>query len=444
MKYGMKIFITTFILVICSIYIIGTLMISNNYKTDMNNQINKNLFQINNIYNNFNLYNNSDNLSAVANLYLKDKTYIKIYSNNELLFSNINDIPIDIEKNLLVNNDNKLKTFISNKKIYTGLVYNNIKILTVNDITNIYDSIEKQRKFFLILSVIFSIGIALILYIIITVLTRKITALNNIASEIEKGNYSIKVKSFGNDEIGKLAKTFNSMSDSIEYNVNKIKKIAIDRETFINNLTHEIRTPLTSIIGFSSLLINTSSFDKDKTNEYLNKIHEEGIYIKNITDKLIELILLNQQGKLKKQNLSDVLTNIVEEIRDIFPDVNIETDICENIFSTFDATLLKSLIFNLVKNSIVAYEKDDCKYIKVILKPKYIQIIDKGKGIPEEDIEKIKQPFYTINQDRNRDISGMGLGIPLCNKIVDFFHWSLSISSKVNVGTKITIDITES
>ena len=441
MKYGMKIFITTFILVICSIYIIGTLMIYNNYKTDMNNQIDKNLFQINNIYNNFNLYNNSEKLSAVANLYVKDKTYIKIYSNNELLFSNINDIPSDIEKNLLVNNENKLKTFISEKKIYTGLVYNNIKILTVNDITNIYDSIEKQRKFFFALSIIFSIGIAFSLYIIITVLTRKITALNNIASEIEKGNYSIKVKSFGNDEIGKLAKTFNSMSDSIEYNVNKIKKIANDREIFINNLTHEIRTPLTSIIGFSSLLINTSNFDKNKMNEYLNKIHEEGIYIKNITDKLIELILLNQQGKLKKQNLSEVLTNIVKEVKDIFPDVRIETNICENIFATFDATLLKSLVFNLVKNSIVAYREEDCKYIKVILKPKYIQIIDKGKGIPEEDIEKIKQPFYTINQDRNRDISGMGLGIPLCNKIVDFFQWSLSISSKVNVGTEITINI---
>lgn len=441
MKYGMKIFITTFILVICSIYIIGTLMIYNNYKTDMNNQIDKNLFQINNIYNNFNLYNNSEKLSAVANLYVKDKTYIKIYSNNELLFSNINDIPSDIEKNLLVNNENKLKTFISEKKIYTGLVYNNIKILTVNDITNIYDSIEKQRKFFFALSIIFSIGIAFILYIIITVLTRKITALNNIASEIEKGNYSIKVKAFGNDEIGKLAKTFNSMSDSIEYNVNKIKKIANDREIFINNLTHEIRTPLTSIIGFSSLLINTSNFDKNKMNEYLNKIHEEGIYIKNITDKLIELILLNQQGKLKKQNLSEVLTNIVKEVKDIFPDVRIETNICENIFATFDATLLKSLVFNLVKNSIVAYREEDCKYIKVILKPKYIQIIDKGKGIPEEDIEKIKQPFYTINQDRNRDISGMGLGIPLCNKIVDFFQWSLSISSKVNVGTEITINM---
>ena len=115
----------------------------------MNNQIDKNLFQINNIYNNFNLYNNSEKLSAVANLYVKDKTYIKIYSNNELLFSNINDIPSDIEKNLLVNNENKLKTFIKRDGDKIKVVVNSDKHdtqLANNIMRSIQENYENQLK----------------------------------------------------------------------------------------------------------------------------------------------------------------------------------------------------------------------------------------------------------------------------------------------------------
>lgn len=441
MKYGMKIFLTTFVLVIISIYVIGSLMIANNYRLAIENQINKNLFQINNIYNNFNLYNNTDWLSAVANQYLKDKVYMKIYSNDELLFSNISEISTNIEKELLDNNENKLKTYISNKKLYTGLVNNNIMIITINDISDIYISIEEERKFFYVLSVIFSIGIALVLYIIITILTRKITRLNEAATEIENGNYSVKVESLGNDEVGKLAETFNTMASSIDYNINKIQKIADDRETFINNLTHEIRTPLTSIIGFSSLLINTSTTDKEKIIQYSNKIHEEGLYIKNITDKLIELILLDRENKLKKQNLSQSINVIIEELKDTFVQVEFKADIMQNIIATFDNTLLKTLIFNLVKNGIASYNEKDTKKIRILLQAEYIRIEDFGSGISKENIEKINQPFYTINKDRNREISGMGLGLPLCNRIVEFFKWTLTIDSTINIGTTITIKI---
>ena len=126
----------------------------------------------------------------------------------------------------------------------------------------------------------------------------------------------------------------------------------------------------------------------------------------------------------------------------MFPDVRYEIQIEENVLGKIDKVLLKSLMYNLVKNAINSYEK--AKVVKVELsKDKQIKVIDYGKGIPKKELEKIKEPFYTLRKDRNRKLGGMGLGLPLCIRIVEKLKGSLEIQSKENEGTKIIVKLGE-
>lgn len=295
-------------------------------------------------------------------------------------------------------------------------------------------------QFFLEIVIIFSIIISFILSFFITILTKKISILEKKAIEVSKGNYDVSISIKGNDELSSLASTFNNMIKSIHNNIEEKDKILSNRQEFINNITHEIRTPLTSIIGFSSLIKSGKISNNKAIIEYANNIYEEGLYIKNISDRLMQLILLEQvDKKLTINNISKYVIEIISDLKNLFPNAIIESEIERDIFLPCDFTLLKSLLSNLVKNAIMSYSGNEKKTIRIILNSFSLQVVDKGKGIPQDEIDKVKDTFYTLNSDRNREISGLGLGLPLCIKIAQYHNWILEINSKLGKGTTVII-----
>ena len=126
-------------------------------------------------------------------------------------------------------------------------------------------------------------------------------------------------------------------------------------------------------------------------------------------------------------------------MKNLFDNAIFNIQIKENVYKEVDKVLLKSLIYNLVKNAISSY--DTIPKVDIYLSENELTIIDYGKGIPQDKIEKIKEPFYTLNTDRNRKISGMGLGLTLCLRIASVHNWKLNIKSEIGKGTKVTIII---
>lgn len=155
-------------------------------------------------------------------------------------------------------------------------------------------------------------------------------------------------------------------------------------------------------------------------------------------------LMLLQNGSIEKNiiNLSEELNEIIENMQTTFPNVIFQKEIEKDIYANFDKTLLKTLIINLTKNAINAYENNPIVRIELDSK-KVIKVIDYGKGIKQDELEKIKEPFYTLSKDRNRKFSGMGLGLPLCIQIVEMQEGKLEIESKENEGTKIIIKLGE-
>lgn len=469
MKFSQKIFLISFILIIIVINIIGIVMINYTYKLNIEKEIEKSISQTNNIMHELTVYSSYD-LSTVANNYLKNGINVDVYINGQRSYTNLKSEDSQIAEGLLTTEDKikeevlstdteKIKSeanyintnitennayveymdsYIIDDKLFMKLKRQNYILITLSSISEANNMKQEQTNFFIELSVISSFIIALLLSITVSFLTRKIKKLDKAVSKVKQGNYNIKLTKLGNDEIGNFGNSFNEMTIAIQENVNKIQEVSENRKQFIGNLTHEIRTPLTSIIGYSSLITNDKVTDSNIIKEYSSKIYEEGKYIQQMSERLMEMLLV-ENGTTKKEliNISKEMKIIVEELDNLFNNTIFNIQIEENVYKEVDKVLLKSLIYNLVKNAINAY--DVKPIVDIILSKNEITIIDYGKGIPEDKIEKIKEPFYTLNKDRNREISGMGLGLTLCFKIASIHNWKLNIKSKVEKGTKITI-----
>lgn len=479
MKFSQKIFLISFILIIIVINIIGIVMINYTYKLNIEKEIEKSISQTNNIMHELTVYSSYD-LSTVANNYLKNGINVDVYINGQRSYTNFKSedsqiaeglltsedkskdegltTEIDnIENGLLDTDEDKIKaeknsanivenssyieymdSYIINDKLFMKLKRDNYIVITLSSISEANNMKQEQTNFFIELSVISSFIIALFLSITVNFLTRKIKKLDKAVNKVKQGNYNIKLKRLGNDEIGNFGNSFNEMTIAIQDNINKIQEVSENRRQFIGDLTHEIRTPLTSIIGYSSLINNDKVTDNNTIKQYSARIYEEGKYIQQMSERLTEMLLI-ENGSIKKEliNISEEIKIIIEELENLYYNAIFNIQIEENVYKEVDKILLKSLIYNLVKNAIGAY--DTTPRIDIYLSKYEITIIDYGRGIPEDKIEKIKEPFYTLTKDRNRKISGMGLGLTLCFKIVNIHNWKLNIKSEIEKGTKVTI-----
>lgn len=463
MGFGQKIFLMSFTLIIIAINLIGINMINYTYQSNIEKEIDKNMIQINNIINE--LQYGINNISMLGNTYLKNNVNIEIYDEGRRIYTNFKeDYSKILEEKLFIeedkmtneelhdkyneyNNDEQyetdgnITTYIEGNKLFMKMrKYTNVVVI-MSDISKINNMKKEQIDYFIKLSLACSLTIAFLLSISVSFITRKIKILNKTVKEVAKGNYTAKVKKLGNDEIGNVGKSFNKMTDALQKNISEIEKVSENRKRFIGNLTHEIRTPLTSIVGYSSLIKNRKVADEKVVLEYSKRIYDEGKYIEEISQKLMDLMLLENGSIIKNTiNLSEELNRIIEEMQITFPYVIFQRQIEKDVYINFDKTLLKTLIINLTKNAINAYENNPIVRIELD-KRKVIKVIDYGKGIKKEELEKIKEPFYTLSKDRNRKFSGMGLGLPLCIQIVEMQEGRLEIESKENEGTKIIIKL---
>lgn len=462
MGFGQKIFLMSFTLIIIAINLIGINMINYTYQSGIEKEIDKNMIQINNIMNE--LENGISNLSQIGNIYLKNNVNMEIYNGGRRIYTNFKEDYSKILEEKVFNEEDKMAydelhdqyaeyekfetdglitTYIEDNKLFMKMrKYTNVVVI-MSDISKINNMKKEQIDYFIKLSLACSLTIAFLLSISVSLLTRKIKILNQTVKEVEKGNYTAKVKKLGNDEIGNVGKSFNKMTDALQKNISEIERVSENRKKFIGNLTHEIRTPLTSIVGYSSLIKNRKVTNEEVILEYNKRIYDEGKYIEEISQKLMDLMLL-QNGSIEKNiiNLSEELNEIIENMQTTFPNVILQKEIEKDIYANFDKTLLKTLIINLTKNAINAYENNPIVRIELDSK-KVIKVIDYGKGIKQDELEKIKEPFYTLSKDRNRKFSGMGLGLPLCIQIVEMQEGKLEIESKENEGTKIIIKLGE-
>lgn len=245
----------------------------------------------------------------------------------------------------------------------------------------------------------------------------------------------------GTDEIARLAKTFNNMLERLEEAFNM-------QRDFISNASHEIRTPLTSIYGQLQVLL----MKERSVSDYKAAVGSVIDDIRNLTDMTNSLLLLAQtqsetsDKKLNRVRIDELLWQAAEDLKKVHPDynVNIRISFLNSSGDADDMTvegndyLLKVALANIIENGC-KYSDNHSVDVKIIPEGKelVLHFTDTGKGIPEEDIEKIFEPFKRGSNVQS--ISGHGIGLSLVRGIVKNYNGILKLSSRLGKGTEVTI-----
>lgn len=287
--------------------------------------------------------------------------------------------------------------------------------------------------------IIFEIIVILVIVLIIfeTTNQRIISPIEKLQKSIKNYKFGIKPsRTNGHTEVDIIQNNFVDLVDALE--AEKLKQNRI-----IASISHDIKTPLTAIMGYSDRLLN-AKLDKEKKQNYISKIHNKAITLRDLTEEFDDYLSCNIKETLKREamKISDLMKLVKDDYNEDLEEKNIkliiETTIGDEIIQ-IDMAKIKRVFSNIIANSVRFTEKKG----KIILKckkiDKYIEftISDTGKGVPEKELNKIFEPLYT--SDPSRKISGLGLSI--CKEVVETHGGYIYARNNSNNGLDVIFTI---
>lgn len=308
----------------------------------------------------------------------------------------------------------------------------------MKDLSSIYEERDNMmRQYGIALTVLLVVG-GLAAFLLSRYLTRPIEQLNRTAGRIAEGDLEKRASYQGMDEIGELSQSFNRMTDRLVHQMEEKELEAKQKEDFTAAFAHELKTPLTSIIGYADML-NSYELTEQERGEAAYYIFSQGRRLENLSHKLLELVGMDRQKmEFRKIPTGDLEESIRDTMRipferkDIRGKINLEKGVIWG-----DRDLLLSLLYNLLDNAVKAVEEGGFILMKGRKLPQgyEIKVVDNGRGIPQEEIDRITEAFYMVDKSRSRKEGGAGIGMALCQKIITLHQGELKIDSKLGEGT---------
>lgn len=467
MKLWQKIFLSSLFIVMFSVCTIGILLLKKDFNTTLENQkqntISTHHYMVSNINNrvitkrmqsNAILLSTKDIISVLEEIFQNsdDSSLIVALINdyNETVYNN-ETLKISQEFFDTITSESTTCTqIVTSKETNRLIVASPISIekqdyvfVTSTDISDIYDTYHNQFEYIKKLCIFFSLAGAILLVIILKILLRPLAILNDATRVIANGDYSKRISIDSYDELGELSANMNIMADSIEKNVTLLENIAENRNQFINNFTHEMKTPLTSILGFSDILRIKRNLTNEEVSEYSEIIFNEASRLKALSGKLMELISLGETSTdFSKIHTKELFTSITQVLSPIVKTNNLNLICyCDDCIIDADKELLRSMIYNFSDNAIKASPEGSTVTLNGSFENNLftITVKDEGIGIAKEELDKITEPFYMVDKARTRKAGGAGLGLALCKKIAELHNAEFTIDSVPNKGTTITV-----
>lgn len=314
----------------------------------------------------------------------------------------------------------------------------------VYDITSVYAArAQEQNTFRLLLIVIFVVG-SITSMIAASLLTKPLEKLSSLAQHISHGDYSARLHIHSGDEIEALANDFNNMADTIEDNISELHFSMEKQEQFMGSFAHELKTPMTSIIGYADLL-RSQNMSEDETNEAANYIFSEGKRLESLSLKLLDLMVVkNQETILTPTDPALAVRNVINVMKPELAKEHITLkSSCRKGCCMMDIDLFQSLIINIIDNARKAIDDNGLIHVAgTVRDDNYVIIIkDNGRGMPPEEITRISEAFYRIDKSRSRAQGGAGLGLAICSKIAEIHQAKIKYKSAVGRGTVVTITL---
>ncbi|MCR4717201.1 MAG: two-component sensor histidine kinase [Lachnospiraceae bacterium] len=334
---------------------------------------------------------------------------------------------IDSTNPLAVNNQTGMET------IGLMVVYSSIK-----SSNNTINYAEEQSKQLLFLFIIVILMVAGILTVVLTGHFRDFS--RNIVDMAEGRDVNIVVHGF--TEMRELAKTFN---DSIT----KMNKLEESRQEFVSNVSHELKTPITSVKVLADSLINQEDVPVEIYREFMEDIVEEVDRENKIINDLLTLVKLDRKSQdvlnVTTVSINELLELLLKRLRPLAAkrDIEIVYESLRQVNAEIDEVKLTLALSNLIENAI-KYNKDE-GWIRITLnadhKYFYVKIADSGVGIPEDCKDHVFERFYRVDKARSRDTGGTGLGLAITKNAIVMHHGTIKLHSVPGEGTTFTVRI---
>lgn len=273
---------------------------------------------------------------------------------------------------------------------------------------------------------------------------RPLKKINTAAEEYSKGNFDTKIDVHTSDEIGQLA-------DTLEYMASELSKLDEYRKEFISNISHDFRSPLTSIKGYIEA-IQDGTIPPEKQSKYLGIVVNETKRLTKLTSSLLELNNYDSYGLWLVVKDFDILS-LVKNAMSTFEGKCDEKDIlltlennCINTVVRADKTKIQQVIYNLLDNAIKFTPNNKQIYVKLDEKRDkiFVSVKDEGCGIPKESLNKVWDRFYKADTSRGKDKQGTGLGLAITKEIIKAHGENINVVSTEDVGSEFTFSLSKS
>lgn len=339
-------------------------------------------------------------------------------------------------------------SFVVTLALLFGLVNSLYRILRTlievskwNEWTNFV--IEKET---LILFLFLIVGISL--FVLVFYLLQRddfqfIDRISTAMKQIADGNLDTKISIQGDDEFSEMAFRLNEMASSLKNYVERERESEKEKNEFITSIAHDLRTPLTSIIGYLDLVVNHENLQEDKKREYIRISYDKSMKLKQLTDEFFHFTKMGHKEvelKLETIDMVKLMEQLLNEFYPQFSENKLTFELKTNVDTMMiegDPNLLVRVFENLINNAIkYGYEG---KRVDVLIDGQEtyckISVVNYGKVIPAEELPLIFQKFYRVEQSRSRQTGGTGLGLAIAKEVVEKHGGNIHVSSDRN-GTR--------
>ncbi|NLL80901.1 MAG: HAMP domain-containing histidine kinase [Tissierellia bacterium] len=415
--------ITIFILVLLISNLLTALYVSLRFESttiaDMKKVLNFSIEEAKEIYNKYDI-----SISDMNRIYSDKSIPILFLDNIDEYNLNQSQITIlDSGNSILLNEEQFYKYPIAMTKTKDIYIVSNIE---GNSMFNMARAIVSLNSTIAVL-----LGIIMFLFVA-KMIVKPIKDLTDATKKVATGDFSLVIKTERDDELGELIDGFNKMTKDLA-------SIEILRNDFISDISHEFKSPITSIEGYTKLLADSNDEAKD---EYTDIILHETERLSNMATNILTINKLDNENIINTEEfkLDEQIRRSILLLENKWNEKAIELDVdLDDVIIKANKDLINQIWINLLDNAIKFSPLNGRISIKLINHEKRCEFIieDEGIGISKEDQEKIFEKFYKA--DKSRNIEGTGLGLSIVKRIVDLHEGEIKLDSQVGRGTRISV-----
>ncbi|CAK6477649.1 ATP-binding protein [Peribacillus castrilensis] len=356
-----------------------------------------------------------------------------VTSNSEKQLSNRNSSFYPGEKSEIITYQQKKYVFVSNPIVWGDGSVVNLQITKSMSATE--EMLAVLRIVLIAVTIIAMIPVLISSTILSNFIARPIRSMIDTMKEIQtSGQFKrLSLEEKSKDELVEMGKTFNHMIDLLQANFEK-------QEQFVSNASHELKTPLTVIESYASLLKRKGLERPDLFDESIEAIHSEAIRMREMTEQMLLLAKHQEKWNIEKENVN--LTDIMTELAKVYKNAynrTVEIYSGDAIEAVTDVQKLKQLLFIFLDNARKYSDELISVYIGQTSNEAYIRIEDRGDGIPKAELPKVFDRFYRVDKARNRKQGGSGLGLSVAKEIADAIDVRIEMDSLEGRGTIVTL-----